>query len=317
MENRSFALATGLFLTALIISAIAAAFWLGGSSLERTGYRVIATQPVTGLNLQGQVRYRGISVGRVTGLELDRQDPRRILIDIDVNSDVPLTRGTYAQLGQEGITGIAYVHLLDDRSDTTPPAAGADGVIEISMRSSPLDDIFETVAGLGRDAKVLVASMNGVLNKDNQAQVAATLGSLARASASIEAASRQLPDAVARIDRNLEAWLSTENQKLARGSLQGINDTAKELPALAKSMRQVLDDAQQLVGQVNRLSGEAQLTAGNMRQDTLPRVNALAEAMERNVDRVGRLATEIERRPASMVWGRGAGRPGPGEAGFQ
>ncbi len=317
MENRSFALATGLFLVALIFAAVATAFWLGGSSLERTGHRVIATQPVTGLNLQGQVRYRGISVGRVTGLELDRKDPRRILIDIDVNSDVPLTRGTYAQLGQEGITGIAYVHLLDDRSDLEAPVKNEDGVIEISMRTSALDDIFETVASLGRDAKTLVASINGVLNKDNQAQLATTLGSLARASASIEAASRQLPSAVARIDRNLDAWLSAENQKLARGSLQGINDTAQELPALAKSMRQVLEDTQQMIGQVNRLSGEAQIGVGSVRQDTLPRVNALAEAMERNADRVGRLATELERRPASVVWGRGAGRPGPGETGFQ
>jgi phospholipid/cholesterol/gamma-HCH transport system substrate-binding protein len=317
MESRSFALATGLFLTALIVAAIGAAYWLGGSSLERTGYRVIATQPVTGLNLQGQVRYRGISVGRVTGLELDRKDPRRILIDIEVNSDVPLTRGTYAQLGQEGITGIAYVHLLDDRADLAPPVAAGDGVIEISMRSSPLDDIFETVASLGRDAKTLVGSMNNVLNKDNQAQVSATLASLARTSASMEATARQLPATMARIDRDLEAWLSPANQQLAHGALQGLNDSAKELPAIAKSMRQVLDDTQQMIVQVNRLSAEAQLGAGSVRQDTLPRVNALAESMERNADRVGRLATELERRPASVLWGRSAGRPGPGEPGFQ
>jgi phospholipid/cholesterol/gamma-HCH transport system substrate-binding protein len=317
MENRSFALATGLFLAGLLLAAIAAGFWLGGSSLERSPYRVIATQPVTGLNLQGQVRYRGISVGRVTGLDLDRKDPRRIIIEIEVNTDVPLTKGTYAQLGQEGITGIAYVHLLDDRADTTPLAAADGGIPEIAMRASPLDDIFETVSGLGRDARALVASMNGVINKDNQAQLAATLGSLARASANIETVSRQLPAAIARVDRNLDGWLSPENQKLARGSLQGINDTATELPALAKGMRQVIDDAQSLVVQVNKLSTEAQVTAGSMRQDTLPRVNALAESMERSADRIGRLATELERRPASMVWGRGAGRPGPGESGFQ
>jgi phospholipid/cholesterol/gamma-HCH transport system substrate-binding protein len=111
--------------------------------------------------------------------------------------------------------------------------------------------------------------------------------------------------------------LSPENQQLARGSLQGLNDTAKELPAIARNMRQVLEDTQQMIGQFNKLSAEAQLGAGNVRQETLPRVNALAEAMERNADRVGRLATELERRPASMVWGRGAGRPGPGEPGFQ
>ena len=139
MENRSFALATGLFLAGLIFSAIGVGYWLGGSSLERTPYRVVTTKPVTGLNLQGLVRYRGIGVGRVVGIELDQKDPRRILINIEVNADIPLTRGTYAQLGQEGITGIAYVHLLDDRSNTASLPPGGDGIGEIAMRSSALD----------------------------------------------------------------------------------------------------------------------------------------------------------------------------------
>ena len=230
MENRAFALATGLFLTGLLLAAIAAGFWLGGSSLERTGYRVIATQPVTGLNLQGQVRYRGISVGRIIGLELDRKDPRRILIDIEINSDVPLTRGTYAQLGQEGITGIAYVHLLDDRADVAAIEPAANGVREIAMRASALDDIFETAAALSRDARSLVGSLNAVLGKENLAQLAASLGSLARTSENMEKLSRQLPDAMARLDRNLDGMLSPENQKLAREALQGISDTARELP---------------------------------------------------------------------------------------
>lgn len=317
MENRSFALATGLFLVGLILAAIGVGYWLGGSSLERTTYRVIATKPVTGLNLQGLVRYRGISVGRVIGLELDGKDPRRILIDIEVNDGIPLTRGTYAQLGQEGITGIAYVHLLDDLNDAAPLPVSADGVGEIAMRSSALDDIFETVAALGKDARTLVSSMNGVLNTENQAQIAATLASLARTSAGMETVAKQLPAAIARVERNLDEMLSAENQKLARGALQGINDTARELPAVAKGMQQAIDDARRMIGQVNQLSGEAQAATGRLRSDTLPRVNTLAEAMERSADRIGRLATELERRPASVVWGRPVGRPGPGEPGFQ
>lgn len=317
MESRSFALATGLFLVGLILAAIGVGYWLGGSSLERTAYRVVATKPVTGLNLQGLVRYRGISVGRVIGIDLDYKDPRRILIDIEVNDGIPLTRGTYAQLGQEGITGIAFVHLLDDLNDPAPLPDGEDGVGEIAMRSSALDDIFETAAALGKDARSLVTSMNNVLNTENQAQLASTLASLARTSANMEIVAKQLPAAIARVDRNLDQMLSAENQQLARGALQGINDTARELPAIAKNMQQTIDDARRLMGQVNQLSGEAQAATGSLRSDTLPRVNTLAEAMERSADRIGRLATELERRPASVVWGRPGGRPGPGEPGFQ
>ena len=57
--------------------------------------------------------------------------------------------------------------------------------------------------------------------------------------------------------------------------------------------------------------------AADMRDDTLPRVNALAETVERSAQRVGRLALQLDREPQSAIFGRRAGRPGPGEPGFQ
>ena len=54
-----------------------------------------------------------------------------------------------------------------------------------------------------------------------------------------------------------------------------------------------------------------------MREDTLPRVNALAESVERSAQRVGRLALQLDREPQSAIFGRKPGRPGPGEPGFQ
>jgi len=51
--------------------------------------------------------------------------------------------------------------------------------------------------------------------------------------------------------------------------------------------------------------------------DTLPRLNALAESVERSSQRVGRLALQLDREPQSAIFGRKPGRPGPGEPGFQ
>jgi len=113
MESRAYALITGLFVLGIAAGIAVWAQWLAKTPVARTAYRVVATVPVTGLNPEAQVRYRGMSVGRVTAIGLDGKDPRRILVDIDVDSGIPITKGTYAQLGVEGITGIAYVHLQD------------------------------------------------------------------------------------------------------------------------------------------------------------------------------------------------------------
>ena len=51
MENRAYALLTGVFLIGIVAAIIVWAQWLGGDRHERVPYRVVATQPVSGLNL--------------------------------------------------------------------------------------------------------------------------------------------------------------------------------------------------------------------------------------------------------------------------
>ena len=141
MESRAYALITGLFVLGIAGCIIAWAHWLARTPIARTDYRVVALGPVTGLNPEAQVRYRGMGVGRVSSIQLDAKDPRRILVNIEVNNEIPVTKGTYAQLGMEGITGIAYVHLLDDYKNLEPKEKGPDGVAELPLRPSFFDTV--------------------------------------------------------------------------------------------------------------------------------------------------------------------------------
>ena len=317
MENRAFALVTGLFLIGVAVAIVIAAQWLGGEKHERLAYRVVAAQAVSGLNVQALVRYRGMAAGRVTAISLDPKDRRRILIGIAVDSNIPVTRGTYAQLGMEGITGVAYVHLLDDGDDDAPPAKAGDGVIELGMKPSFMDTLSDNAEGVARDARELIANLNKLLTEENRGRIGKTLASLERVAANLEATSQRLPGAVERADARLGAWLSEDNRVLARQSLERMNEAAAELPELAREAKRLAQDARSLVGQAGSLSDETRATAASLREGTLPQVNALAESVERGAQRFGRLATELERQPDSLLWGRRAARPGPGEPGFQ
>jgi len=313
MESRAYALITGLFVIGIAGCIVLWAHWLAKTPIARTVYRVVATGPVSGLNPEAQVRYRGMGVGRVSTIGLDQKDPRRILVNIEVDDNIPLTRGTYAQLGMEGITGIAYVHLLDDYKDMQPAAKAADGVAELPLRPSFFDTVSDNAEGAIRDARELMASMNGMLTPENRKRIATTLASLERISANLETAAARMPATIARAD----AWLSEENRRLATSSLQQINETAKSLPELSREAQLLVKEARVLAGEVSRLSTDAGSTSGAMRDDTLPRVNALAESVERSAQRVGRLALQLDREPQSAIFGRKPGRPGPGETGFQ
>jgi phospholipid/cholesterol/gamma-HCH transport system substrate-binding protein len=317
MENRAYALITGVFLIGVIAAIIVAAQWLGGDRRERVSYRVVATQPVSGLNAQAQVRYRGIAVGRVTTIALDAKDRRRILIGIEVDTEVPVTRGTFAQLGMEGITGIAYVHLLDEGKDDSPPLKAADGVAEIAARPSFMDSLSDNAEGVARDARELIGNLNKLLAPENRERITKTVASLERVAANLEATSAKLPGAIERADARLNAWLSEDSRKAAHQSLERLNQTAATLPELAREAQRLAQDARTLVGQIGKLSAETQGAAVSLREGTLPRVNSLADSVDRGAQRIGRLAYELERNPDSLLWGRAPLRPGPGEPGFQ
>lgn len=317
MESRAYALLTGVFAVAVIAAMIVWANWLARDPHERVPYRVVSALSVTGLNPQAQVRYRGMGVGRVTSIGLDAKDRRRILIDIEVDKGIPITGSTYAQLGMEGITGIAYVHLLDDGSDPKPAARGPGGAVELPLRPSFMDTITDGAEGAVRDARQLMAALSDVLTPENRKRIGTALASLERMTADLEATAQKLPGTLERIDARLGAWLGDENLRLARESLASVNQAAKSFPELARETQQLVRDARELADKVGKFSTEAQGAAYALREDTLPRVNALAESVERAAQRVERLAAEIEGQPESLVWGRRSARPGPGEPGFQ
>lgn len=320
MESRAYALITGLFVIGLAAGVVAIANWLAREPLERMPYRVVSTATVTGLNPQAQVRYRGMGVGRVTAIRLDPADRRRILIDIEVNSDIPVTRGTYAQLGMEGITGIAYVHLLDENRDLTPAPKGPGGVAELSLKPSFFETMAEGAESAVRDARELMVGLNTLLTPENRQRVGATLVSLERVTANLEATTAKLPRTVARA----EAWLDEDGLRLARDSLSQVNDAAKRLPGITLETQRLLEEARLLVTAVAKLSAEARELVSQIgtlsteaQRDVLPQIGALAESADRSVQRFGRLVDELERNPQSVLWGRNASRPGPGEPGFE
>jgi phospholipid/cholesterol/gamma-HCH transport system substrate-binding protein len=306
MESRAYALITGLFVLGIAACIVLWANWLAKTPIARTTYRVVATGAVSGLNPEAQVRYRGMSVGRVSSIALDQKDPRRILVNVEVDNNIPVTKGTFAQLGMEGITGIAYVHLQDDYKDMQPKPPGPDGVVELPLKPAFLDTISDSAEGAVRDARELMASLNALLTPENRKKIDALL-------ASLEQASARLPAAVA----GAEAMLSEENRRHVASTLQHVDQTSKGLPELTRDMQLLVKEGRELVAEVNRLSAEAQGAAGTVREDTLPRVHALAESVDRASQQVGRLALQLDREPQSAIFGRRPGRPGPGEPGFQ
>src|SRR5689334_12241555 len=78
----------------------------------RTGveYRAVF-KSVAGLNKGDEVRYGGLPVGTVTRMDIDPNDPSRIIVAFRIRHGTPIRADTKASITQVGLLGAPYLHL--------------------------------------------------------------------------------------------------------------------------------------------------------------------------------------------------------------
>jgi len=293
MENRAHALAAGLFTLVLGAALVATGFWFRKDDTRLAHYLVSTTHSVAGLRVEAAVSYRGVHVGRVESIRIEPGTSGRINILIGVQEDTPITQSTYAQLGYQGVTGLAYVSLNDDGSSSELLKATGQEPPRIGLRPSVFDSGLDLVAAINE----LTGRMSEVLNKENREL-------LTRALAGIDQASRQT------------AALAGQLQPGAQG-----------LPALVGDARSALAEAEKLMASLKERAvafdkmaaslDELGVAARSFGEETLPRFNALVEQLSRDTRALDRVFNALDENPQSFVFGAPRRKPGPGEPGFK
>lgn len=314
MENKAHAIAAGMFTLLLTAGLIAAAFWIRGEPIANDRYVLHTKGSVSGLNLQAAVRYRGVEVGKVESIEFDPGDSRVILVGIAVRAGTPLTRGSYAELAPQGITGLSYVHIDDagkvgDIRDPNDPVQA-----RIELRPSFLERVSGSGEELVTRIGILAQRMDTWLAEDNRLQAMKTL-------AALEAAA----NGVTGVSRSVEASVATapELARQAGTTLRNADALMADLRTLAGRLNErtaVLDkiaaNADRIGTSVEQFGSAGTTLSASASRDTVPRLNQLLDELGRNSRHLGRLIEDLSSNPSSLVFGRSPAAPGPGEPGF-
>ena len=295
MENRAHALTAGLFVILLSAAIAVATMWFSGGTAARDKYLLVSEFPVNGLNPQAVVRYRGVSIGKVESIRLDPKTPHLILIRIAVDPDLELTKNVYAQLGYQGLTGLAFVQLNDDGKQAERLQTDSDNPAQIPFRPSALDSIAESGQLLLSNANGLMERLNLLLSDQNQTRFSHILENT-------EGLTGRLRGAVSQLEPGLK-------------SLPGL---AADASSVLKHTDQLIIDLNQITAKINRQGGPVDSlshTAGEL-TDTMHKLREATEGIARNSRSVDRVLLQLEEQPRSLLFGRSPPLPGPGEDGF-
>jgi len=306
MENKAHALVAGAFTIALLTAAILIGVWLNRDRVEWVPYQIATKLSVPGLNPQADVRYRGLDVGKVQEISFDRLVAGQILVHLNIRPDTPITQSTYATLGYQGVTGIAYVQLDDDGSKPTRVPSSREKIARIEMRPSLFDQLQNRGLAILEQTEQAVTRINALLAPENQQKILAAFDSLGNVAAEFEAIPRQLHPTLAK----LPAMTAQAQQTLT--SLNALATDAKKLTGNLNGMASALQAPNGAISAFTGAAAQVRSTADRLESETLPAVNdvrASLRVFNRTLDR-------LNERPQSVLFGGSGLAPGPGEPGF-
>jgi phospholipid/cholesterol/gamma-HCH transport system substrate-binding protein len=296
VNNRAYALITGVFVLLLSAAIVSMGVWMSGSHQHTRPYIVVTTGNVGGLRPQSTVSFRGIAAGSVEKIRIDPADARNILIYLNINRDIPVTRATYATLKLQGITGLSQLTLDNAPGPLAaqPLATNSKSPARIPMHASLLDKLGNSGVQLAAQLDQLVTTLNGLLDTQGRNHFKKLL-------AQTDAASAML----LKLETDLDA-------------------TAHQLPALDVRTQKTLAEVERAASNVStlsrhleRLATTGQTVGETLTTRTVPQLNAALVQINQAAIDMHQLMQSLRRDPQQLLLGPKRPAPGPGEPGYR
>ncbi|EIC30692.1 MULTISPECIES: MlaD family protein [Methylomicrobium] len=301
MGKNKYALITGVFLIVLTAATAVVVYWIGHFERERNVYYVSTRQSVTGLNPESTVFYRGIAVGKVLDIHFDPNDSGAILVPIEVDKEIVLSKGVFATLQLKGVTGLTQIQLEDPEHPGGPLPPGSDPADRIPLQPSLADRLMNTGEDILKKAEHIMVRLSVFLSDENEKNVTDILNNL-------KSLSNKLNQLEKGVDKALAEVPKLGNR--AGKTLDNIDRLANDLQSLSKDVRALEQKAERLAETGFEVSDQ-------VTQTTLPKVNELMSELQSAAQQVNKIANLLENNPQSLIFGLPDQEPAPGEPGYK
>jgi phospholipid/cholesterol/gamma-HCH transport system substrate-binding protein len=315
MENKSHAMGAGVFVLVVAALLVALAAWLTRDTGEHRLFEILSADGVTGLQEQASVRYKGVTVGRVQSIALDQQAVGQVRVSIAVDSTAPITQSTYASLGFQGVTGLAFIQLDDTGQSHEALATNSDKPARIPMHPSLMSRLSDQGSGLLTQLDQASQRFNQLLAAPNQKKFIDAIDNMGQAAANIS----QLSQQASKVNLPVLAQDASTTLKKLQATSDRLGQSADTVGASADAFRVMSERMSGPGGTLDKIAQgtDALLSTGqSLNTSLVPRLNRTVDDASRTVRHIGRAVEAVNENPQSLILGNGAATPGPGEAGF-
>jgi phospholipid/cholesterol/gamma-HCH transport system substrate-binding protein len=322
METKASYVIVGGFVLTLVAGLFLFVLWLATKQFgtEFNTYHIYFRESVTGLQVGGLVRYRGIPVGSVTHIGIDPENVQEIQVTIEVEQNTPVREDTVASLEIQGLTGVAYVQLAGGTQGAPVLKPKANKKIAvIQSRESNLERVFASAPQLVDRLTLLADRATTALSNRNIQAITDTLdnirtltGAIAKKSDAIGsgidegvAAIRQLRETAASFD-SLAKSLRPATIDTLESVKKLADDTDQRTSQLGPTMTQARHAAESFNRLANELVGVVDENRTPIKDFSTRGLYELTQFLTEArfmVESITRLANKIESDPARFLFG--------------
>jgi len=305
MARKTSMFLVGLFVIMGTVIGVVIIVWIGAAKYFEKGqvYVTYFDESVQGLQVDSDVKYRGVDVGRVMKIGV-APDNRLVQVMMKIKSPGIIAGDTVARLKSSGITGLVFIEL--DRREGREPILGPKMAFETDNPVIPsrASDIKQIMAGLADIYdKIRVIDFGGIAGqyKKTAKSVDDFFNSplLNKTMQNIEVTTVSLDQATKKIDAILAGGKVDGVLTEAR---QGLVDTRELIKVFRNEIEamKLKETAQKTDRLVTNLDRRTQKISGNMDESL--------RGIRENSDNLNRLLDRLSRNPSDLFFSS----PAPG-----
>jgi phospholipid/cholesterol/gamma-HCH transport system substrate-binding protein len=319
MNNKVNYTLVGVFVLIGIVLILSLSYWMlkPSNDQETQIYSIYFDESVLGLNLDAPVKYRGISVGKVTRLRINPKNSEQVEVQATILKTTPIKESTVARLTAQGITGLTYINLTLG-SNSAPKLVAKEGETCPVIQTVPsfFENIEQSLGGLSVELSQTLQGTHKLLKDSNQKDFSLILKNTAELSArlnkllddntiaNLQKSSQNLESLTHKID----AAVPNVNKLVVR-SMKWQDDIAASFDSIMKSYIGITASMTEFKRAV--ASGEFNLK--EISADVVPTMNDTFLSLQELMIKIESTLEQYKRSPSDILYKQEAIKKAPGE----
>jgi phospholipid/cholesterol/gamma-HCH transport system substrate-binding protein len=300
MEREANYAAVGAFVLLVTLAGALFVYWYSDTHEHRdyARYEIYFSGSVSGLEKGAAVRYLGVPVGRVDDLRIDPRDSSRAQVIVDVDTATPISSHTVAELQLQGVTGLLYIDLSEDRNGTRAgPEVASMRYPVIRAAPSRFDVLLAGLPEVLAAAGNLVDRATRVLSDENIAAVTSAIGNIDKTTTSLPRAMHDLNGLIVELRGATQELASTAG--IAHGMLATVDPDVR---AAAARLHTIADNLADASGQLDKAIDENRRDVRAFTRDGLPEIERFVREGRAAARDIRELSNSLRENPAQLIY---------------